>query len=161
MEYKKIWNKALNADEQIKYEFSVGKKYRTVFAIVGCLCGLILLFTPGYYIGIIIILISVFYFWFYLKWANAFAFTNKRIIAHRGWLSTEFISIDYKKITDITVEEPILDKILTSTGNLIINTAGSGFSELKQNQKFEHIENPYEAKKKLDQLMSGVANLTQ
>lgn len=158
MEYEKIWKKTLNPNEQVEYEFSVGKKYRIFFATLGCLGGMVLLFTPGYYVGILVAAISVFYFWFYQKWANAYAFTNKRIVAYRGWLSTDLISIDYDKITDVTVEEPILDKLLTHTGNLIVNTAGVGFPELKQNQKFEHIENPYEAKKKLDEIRSNIKN---
>jgi len=156
MEYEKIWKKILNQNEQVKYEFSVGKKYRIFFTILGCLGGLMILFTPGYYVGILVIAISVFYFWFYLKWANAFAFTNKRVVAYRGWLSTDLLSIDYDKITDVTVEEPILDKIFTHTGHLVINTAGAGFQELKQNQKLEHLESPYEIKKKLDQIRENI-----
>lgn len=158
MQYEKIWKKVLNPDEKVEYEFSIGNRYKMFYLILCCIIGVILLFSSSYFIGIIIIGAAIFHFVFYLKWANAYAFTNKRIVIYRGWLSTELTSIDYDKITDVIVEEPIVDKLITSTGHLIINTAGAGFSELKQNQKLEHIENPYETKKKLDEIRGLVIN---
>jgi len=155
MEYEKIWKKVLSSDEQIKYEFSIGKKYRTFCEILGCLAGVIILFTPGYYVGILIIIASILYFNYFLKISNAYAFTNKRVVLYRGWIASELISIDYNKITDVVVEQKILGS-LTNSGNLIINTAGGGFSDSKQDQKIWSIENPYEVKKKMDEIRSGL-----
>jgi hypothetical protein len=53
-------------------------------------------------------------------------------------------------MTDITVREPFLDRLITKTGHLIINTAGTGFQEVI----LIHIERPYEIKKKLDEIRS-------
>lgn len=144
MKYEKIWRKVLAPNEEIKYEFSIGKKYRYFWLILLSIIGLITI-TFG---GIFLILFALFYFGWYLKVANAYAFTNKRVLVHKGWLSTHLISIDYDKITDITVREPFIDRLITKTGHLVINTAGTGFPELI----LIHIETPYEVKKKLDEI---------
>jgi len=154
LEYEKIWKKILAPDEEVKYEFSIGKKYRLVCTILGVTAGVVLLLSSALLVGVVVITISILYYWFYLKIANAYAFTNKRILIFRGWLSTELISIDYDKITDIIVEEPFFPKVFTQTGHLIIKTAGAGFLEFKKSQKLAHIEKPYEVKKKLDELRS-------
>ena len=99
-------------------------------------------------LGIIIAGIGAFYFGFYLKTANAFAFTNKRILVHRGWLSTKLISTDYTKVTDAMVTEPFLDRIIYHTGSLEIDSAGTN----RENVVLAHVEHPYEIKKKLDEL---------
>jgi uncharacterized membrane protein YdbT with pleckstrin-like domain len=147
MEYEKIWRKTLASEEEIKYEFSIGKRYRYFWLILWGLVGLILIFALAP-IGILLLLFALFYFGWYLKMANAYAFTNKRILVHKGWLSTHLISIDYDKITDVSVKEPILDRLITKTGHLAINTAGTGFHEVI----LIHIETPYEIKKKLDEI---------
>lgn len=69
---------------------------------------------------------------------------------HKGWLSTHLISIDYDKITDIRISEPILDRLITKTGNLVIETAGTGLHGVV----LIHLEKPYEIKKKLDEIRS-------
>lgn len=152
MEYEEVWKKLLSPNEKVKYEFSISKKYRVFCATLGSLAGVALLMVPPYFIGILVIPASIFFFGFYLKQWNAYAFTNKRIIIYRGWIATSEISIDYDKITEIIVEEPVWEKLFTHTGRLIINTAGVGSPELKQEQRLEHIDNPYEIKKKLDDI---------
>lgn len=147
MEYENVWAKVLREDEKVDYEFSVGKKYRMLGLIPSVFVGLIMLLaTPP--LGVIIILVGVFYFGYYLKVANAYAFTDKRVLVHKGWLSTNTISIEYKNITDVTVDEPFLERVITKTGNLSINTAGSGTKEVL----LKHITAPYEVRKKLDKV---------
>jgi uncharacterized membrane protein YdbT with pleckstrin-like domain len=146
MNYEKIWQKTLANDEKIEYEFSIGDKYIKFQLIVwGILC-LPLLLVVG--LGIPVFFVVLFYFAFYLKAANAFAFTNKRVLIHRGWLSTHTISVDYSKITDIHVMEPFFDRVLTHTGNIAIITAGSTADQIV----LQHIGDPYEVKKRLDAL---------
>ncbi len=148
--YQKIWDKALAPQEELKYEFSISFLYRTFYFGLCLIIGIWLIGMRVYIAGLGIILLSFFYCYFLIPWSNAFALTNKRVLIHRGWLGSNLISIDYDKITDITVEESIIDKFITRSGNLIINTAGTGFSENKQGQKISHIASPYEVKKKLD-----------
>lgn len=149
MKYKKIWDKTLNSDEEVLHEFSLGKQYLTLNLIVWSIVSIIFFFlAPA--LGVFVFLLMLFNYTFYAKVANAFAFTNKRLLKHKGWLSTKLISIDYDKITDVTVNEPFLDRVFTQSGNLIVNTAGSG----SQEAVLRHVEKPYELKKKLDSLRS-------
>ena len=148
MNDQKVWQKVLGQNEQIKYEFTIGKRYRILIGICLIVIGIPMLFAVG--LGAILIILGIFLMW-YLKKAYKYAFTNKRVLIHRGWLSTRLISIDYNKITDTHVEEPIIDKIITKTGHLSINTAGTSVQEAV----LKHIESPYEVKKKLDQTREG------
>ena len=146
MNYEKIWQKTLANDEKVEYEFSIGGKYIKFQLIIWGIVSLPLLLIMG--LGLFTFLMTLFYFAFYLKAANAFAFTNKRVLVHRGWLSTHMISVDYSKITDIHVVEPFFDRVLTHTGNIAIITAGTTTDQIV----LQHISNPYEVKKKLDAL---------
>jgi len=146
MNHQKIWDKVLGKDEVVKHSFSIGDRYIKFNLIIwGVIC-LPLLFVFG--LGLVIFLILLFYYGFYLRVANVYAFTNKRVLIHTGWLSTHTTSVDYPKITDVRVQEPFFDKLLTHTGNIGINTAGSGNLEVI----LKHIEKPYETKKILDEL---------
>lgn len=146
MNYEKIWQKTLANDEKVEHEFSIGGKYIKFQLIIWGIISLPLLLVMG--LGFFTFLIALFYFAFYLKAANAFAFTNKRVLVHRGWLSTHAISVDYSKITDIHVVEPFFDRVLTHTGNIAIITAGTTTDQIV----LQHISDPYEVKKKLDAL---------
>lgn len=143
MQYAHIWNKALSKDEKVEHEFSVGDRYRKVGLIIWGIISLILTF-----IGLITFPIALFYYLFYVKRANIFAFTNKRVLIHRGWLSTHMISVDYSKITDVHVSEGFIQRVLSHTGTLAIVTAGSTSDQIV----LKNVEMPYELKKKLDHL---------
>jgi uncharacterized membrane protein YdbT with pleckstrin-like domain len=147
MEHKHIWDKTLNANEEVKYEFSVGKRYRMLLLIAVVLLGL-LCFSFSATVAVLVIAAGAFWYGFYVKAANAYAFTDRRVLVHRGWLSTKMITTEYQKITDVTVHEPFVSKLLFSTGSIEIDTAGTNREDLV----LQHVENPYEIKKKLDEL---------
>ena len=152
MQYQKIWDKVLNPNEVIKYEFSIGPFYRKLCLILWCLFSLMFFFsTDTIGVGIIIILLAAFYYAFYLKVANAYAFSGDRVLIHKGWLSTKLISTEYQKITNVTVHDPFFSRIITKTGTLVIDTAGTSGKEIQ----LTRIERPYEVKKKLDELRVG------
>lgn len=160
MEYANIWEKILAADEKIDYEFSLGNQYRWfnffIRIIIGFILSAILYFASiwlSIFFFIAIVLCLSFHYIFYLKVSNAFAFTNERVLIHRGWLSTNTISIDYPKITDITIVEPFFEKILMGSGDLHIDTAGTPHQEIV----LRHISSPYEVKKKLEQIRSKIS----
>lgn len=144
MKYEKIWEKTLGSDEKVEIEFSIGDRYRKFGLILWGIISLPLLFAMGS--GIFVFLIALFYYGYYLKVANAYAFTNKRVLIHRGWLSTHTISVDYSKITDVHITEPFFDRLITHTGNIAINTAGTTTDQIM----LKRINAPYEVKKKLD-----------
>lgn len=145
MNYEQTFHKILNKDEKIEYSFSIGQRYIKVCLVSWGIISILLLLLSGFF-GILIFLITIFYYAFYLKTANVYIFTDKRVIIHQGWLSTKMISIDYQKITDILVDQRFLDKMIFKTGNLAINTAGTTTQEVV----LKHLQNPYEIKKKLD-----------
>lgn len=81
---------------------------------------------------------------FYLRISNEFVFTDQRIIVKKGWIETSVKTISYEKITDVSVSQSILDRIIKS-GTLSISTAGSdGYEAVLPN-----INKPYKLKKSL------------
>lgn len=140
-----IWDKILSSDEKIKLEFGVGSKYLKLNLIALMILGIFLLLA---FVGIIIIAYAIFMYGFYLKRARAYAFTNKRVIIHTGWLSLKTTSIDYSKISNITVTQGFIEKSFYQTGSLAIHTA-----DLAQSDKqVEHVDDPYALKRQLDEL---------
>ncbi len=148
MKNENIWQKTLSKDEKVEYEFSVGDRYIKFYLIIWGIVSLPFLITG---IGVFSFLIALFYFAFYLRKANIYAFTNKRVLIHRGWLSTHMVSVDYSRITDIHVTEGFLERIITHTGTLAVITAGSTADQVI----FKNVNAPYELKKKLDLLRDG------
>jgi len=149
MRYEKIWKKILSEGEKVEYEFSVGDKYIKFGLLAWAIICTPLLFLWG--LGIIVFIV-VFLSYMYIKFANAYALTNKRVLIHKGLLSTKTISVDYRKITDVVIVEPFMDKIITHTGHIVIDTAGTNDIEIM----LKHIQEPYEVKKKLDSLKDKV-----
>jgi uncharacterized membrane protein YdbT with pleckstrin-like domain len=152
MDYKEVWQKVLSNGENVRYEFSIGNAYRKCALILsGFSSVFILLITFAWHIlwiGIAAVILLFFYYGFYIKKANAYAFCDKRLIIHKGWLSTSAISVDYNKITDVTVRQGFFEKLMSKSGSIIINTAGTSKYEVV----LRNIEQPYEVKKKLDEL---------
>ena len=139
-----VWQKVLSKDEVIKEEFSISNKYINIWGTFWIIIlGIFTLAMLG--IGA---LIPAFYYFIYLKKSNLYAFTNKRILIHRGWLSTNLISVDYNKITNIFVSQSFFQKILTKTGTIAIDTAGTGGEEVV----LKNVNDPYELKQLLDNL---------
>ncbi len=81
---------------------------------------------------------------YYLRISNEYFFTNQRVLIKKGWLSTKTVSIHYDRITDISVTQNLLDRIL-KIGSISISTAGSEGYEVNLN----HVSKPYLLKKKL------------
>lgn len=165
---QKIWRKIINPEEKIEFEFTLGKKYLEAikygwfsFALFVFFVSVLFLKNPskvfnfiGYFffiLGWILVAISFFWPW-YLRKSNNFAFTSKRILVLRGWLSKQLISIDFDKITDIKIEQKFFEKMAFNTGTLIIDTAGTPFPEVI----IEKIEDPFAIKAKLDEIKNKI-----
>ncbi len=146
-----VWKKVLSKDEVIEKEFSISGQYIKISLIAGIIIWGLLSFA---FIGIPFLIFHLFYFLFYIKRANAYAFTNKRVLIHKGWLSTSLVSIDYHKITDVLIREPFLDRVIFKTGAIAIDTAGTGGKEVV----LKYISEPYELKKVLDELKDKAKN---
>ena len=145
MQHEMIWKKVLNSKEDVKFDFSVGQKYRKLILIVWCVFGAFSFMTSGQ-LAFILIITGIIHF-YYLKVGFAYAFTNTRVIIHTGVFSTSARSVNFDKITEVTVVEPFLSKLIADVGDLIIHTGNVTDSLVLKN-----IEKPYEVKKKLDSL---------
>ncbi len=139
------WNKVLTRGEEIKLDFGPGEKYLHRGFLIGMSLGIL---TAILIIGIFFLLYTLFYFKFYLSQAFRYAFTNKRVLIHQGWLSRNLTSVDFNKITDIQVRDNVIEKWLFNTGAIIINTAGTGQAEVL----IDKVENPHAIKQRLENL---------
>lgn len=157
-----VWEKVLSPSETIKYEFSIGTRYCIIgfifwlissFLIAGLMLSVDnqLINTLGPITAIALIIFAIFFYGFYLRIANMYAFTDKRVVIHRGWLSTHTVSIDYERITDTIVRERFIENLIMGTGDILINTAGTGEYEVS----LTSIAHPYEVKKKLDEIRNS------
>ena len=151
MNYDRIWQKIITPGEKIEYQFSIGNRYLLLYWLLWLLISLgSIVVYQSPLVPSLLFLGATFFYGFYFKIANAYAFTDHRVLVHRGWLSTNLVSIDYSKITNITVEEPFFTKIFTGTGSLTISTAGS----IDGGVQLRHVAKPYQLKKILDNLMT-------
>lgn len=168
---KKVLEKILNSGEEIKYQFSFGERYLKIMKIATIAIGSFILLAIGVAIFLIfniskiiilaiiaipltlLILYSLIYFDWYLKRANIYVITNKRILIHKGWLSTRLISADFNQITDIKVVQPFLDRLIYKAGVLKINTAGMEAHPII----LLHIEDPYKIKRKLNEIRDSIS----
>ncbi len=163
--------KTIHKDEEVKKYFSICNRYIKlkiitlllkwffVFLIACAIIYLLFLFSPAnsslseeFSIDAIVLTVVLFFFLvvtpfiiffnsFYIKISNEFVFTDKRIIVKRGWIETKVKTIYYDRITDISVGQSFLDRII-KTGTLSISTAGSDGYEAV----ISHIRKPYEVK---------------
>ena len=105
----------------------------------------------GGIIAVLLTVVIVIYYGFYLPMTTKVTFTDQRIIAKFGWLSTKVISIKYDRITDVAVYQTLAEKIFYGTGNLAINTAGGDHNELV----IKSIDEPYKLKQIVQEQMGN------
>lgn len=93
---------------------------------------------------LVILPIAWFYYFYYLKISNQYVFTNQRMIIKRGWINVKTITIHYNRMTDASVKQDLIDKII-GIGSLSVSTAGSEGYKVNLN----HIEKPNRTKQEL------------
>jgi membrane protein YdbS with pleckstrin-like domain len=154
------WHDTLTPDEFVLHEFSVSNRFRlfgfgfwSVMALllvsINSRSALVIL------VAIVIVLWAMFYFGFYLPRAYNYAFTNRRVLAQQGWLNTQSISVNYNRITDVSTRERFLGRLLTNSGTLIINTAGTGTHEIIM----PYVESPRRQRQILERIQLSGMNL--
>jgi uncharacterized membrane protein YdbT with pleckstrin-like domain len=62
--------------------------------------------------------------------SHHFVLTNRRVVLREGFLNIRISSVFYDKVTHITVDQGILDRIILGHGTVIIDTSGSSGDEL-------------------------------
>ncbi len=78
----------------------------------------------------------------YKKLTLKYVITDKRVILKKGLIGQSTVSADYSRITDVTVKQGILGRVLLHTGTILLNTAGGDIEELE----FKWIQGPFETK---------------
>ncbi|MFN3301753.1 MAG: PH domain-containing protein [Patescibacteria group bacterium] len=152
---REIKEKIILPDEKVLVEFGVAKTYSGFWIFLGFLILIVSIFVSLFFISdfwlTIFLALGLIGYGFYLRSAYFYFLTDKRAIFYWRFLSTQLISVDYQKITDISVRENFLEKIFFGSGELVINTAGTPKEEIV----FSHILNPHLIKRKLDEIRMG------
>ena len=146
--------KILAEGEEIEHECTISN-IQCCWSVFGWLL-LSLLFFPFTSIGIVKVIFAfylffyavafpflVFWYFIYLKKSNYYIMTNKNIIQHSGWFSSDYEIMSYSKVTDVRIVQGILDRYLFNIGTIYIDTAGSPEPEAV----FYNIDNPLEIEK--------------
>lgn len=107
--------------------FSLAKLLESFGFVVPELAGLVEgLFTAiGGVIGLYLLLGAI-----YLRLARHYFVTNERILQINGWLAQQVVSVDYNTITDMTIEQDVLERFFMRTGTIMIDTAGQPSEEI-------------------------------
>jgi uncharacterized membrane protein YdbT with pleckstrin-like domain len=139
------WNKYLAKDEVIKREFSISPRFQAASLLL-CIVAAISILFFNIFMAIFVFLMGLLY-WYYLKKAKHYGFTNKRIILVDSFIGETVTSIDYHQITDIEITQSAFDQA-AKWGTLTINTAGTHVPEVN----ISFIENPQGIKQNLDEI---------
>lgn len=148
--------KILTEGEEIEHECTISN-IECCWNVFGWLL-LSLVFFPFTSIGIVKLALAiylivyvitfpflVFWYFIYLKQSNYYIMTNKNIIQHSGWFTSDYEIISYNKVTDIRIVQGILDRYLFDIGTIYLDTAGSPEPEAV----FYNIDNPVEVQRLL------------
>ena len=142
--HHKYWKRFLLPNENIIYMFGVSRSYIVIFWMVPAMA----LFALMIYLGLINIILgflvalavlSMSVPIIYLLYFVHYAVTDQRVMTREGILHKRFVTADLPSVTDITVNEVFFERLLTRTGDIGVNTAGSDFVELH----FRHIKKPF------------------
>ena len=95
------------------------------------------LLIPVFFIGLFLIAISL-----YRKITILYLITDKRVIVKKGLIGQSTISADYSQITDVSVEQGILGRLILHTGTIVLDTAGTDLAKVQ----LKWVENPFETK---------------
>ncbi|MBC76058.1 MAG: hypothetical protein CME64_08570 [Halobacteriovoraceae bacterium] len=89
----------------------------------------------------------------YINYKNVlYVLTSKRLIISTGFFGIDFHSIDYDKVTDLTVSVSVLQRIWGS-GNIVFATASSMGVQSKFNKNiFRSVLNPYDVYRRVKRL---------
>jgi membrane protein YdbS with pleckstrin-like domain len=148
--HQKYWQRFLLPGESIVFCFGVSGAYLILFwmipamvmtalAIYSVFINLIL----GFLLGIVAV--SVYLPVLYRRYFVHYAITDRRVMTREGLLHKTFVTADLPSVTDVTIDESFLERVLTGTGIVGINTAGSNRVELH----FDHVKRPFALRKEI------------
>ncbi len=141
------WQRFLLPEERLIHTFGVSRSYLTVFFLLPALVLLVLgvvIGALGELVGALFLLagggmlLPAFFMWFFVH----YAITDRRVMSRVGVLGKHSISVDLTMITDVAIREPFWERLITRSGTIGINTAGSPRVELV----LRHVGRPFDRK---------------
>ncbi|HDD46472.1 MAG TPA: PH domain-containing protein [Candidatus Aenigmarchaeota archaeon] len=82
--------------------------------------------------------------------AREYRFFSDRVEFYEGFLNVNRKIVRYDRVTDISLNKSVWERIW-GTGTILLNTAGSPFSEVK----LSYIKNPEDIYEKIQNILKG------
>lgn len=146
---QKYWERFLTPGEELLHTFGIARRYIFVVYVLPALASFAasILLPPAFPLPVRFIfavgglgfLLLAFFLTFFVR----YAITNKRVMGRVGVLARGFRGIDFVYITDLTIKESWIDLLITRTGSVGINTAGSPGIELT----LQHVARPFDIRR--------------
>ncbi|MBI4022026.1 MAG: PH domain-containing protein [Candidatus Andersenbacteria bacterium] len=142
--HTQYWQRFLLPNEQLVHAFGVSGAYVFLFWGLPLLAlDALALWTTAtnvsiatlLFIASLGLLLPIVYLLFFIH----YAITDRRVLAREGVLHKRFVTVELRSITDVTVNESLLERLFTKTGTIGVNTAGSPQIELF----YHHIRRPF------------------
>jgi len=148
--HQKYWQRFLLPGESIVLCFGVSGSYLILFWMIPAIVMTALAVYAGFInvmLGFLlgIVAVSVYLPILYRRYFLHYAITDRRVMTRVGLLHKTFVTADLPSVTDVTIIESFLERILTGTGMVGINTAGSNHIELH----FDHVNRPFALRKEI------------
>lgn len=145
--HERYWGKFLLPGERAIHTFGVSGAYIVLFWVVPFLAMLlaaVVMMFVNVLLGALFIIpsLSLLLPAFYSQFFVHYAITDRRVMEREGVLHKRFVTVDLASITDVLIHEPFLERFITRTGTISVNTAGSPGSELT----YRHVRRPFDVK---------------
>lgn len=82
--------------------------------------------------------------------ANRYLLTTRRVIIKKGLFSVKLTTALFDKITNLVVDQSILDRLILHHGTIVVNTAGVSKGEIV----LKYVDYPMELKNLLERLIN-------
>ena len=82
--------------------------------------------------------------------ANRYLLTTRRVIIKKGLFSVKLTAALFDKITNLVVDQSIIDRLLLHHGTIVVNTAGVSKGEIV----LKYVDYPLELKNLLERLIN-------
>ena len=160
--HHKYWQRFLLPGEKPLHMFGISRLFIVVFwvgpgliATAAAAWVLIVLSVP---LGAILMVVPASFFLAAIlyRYFTHYVITDKRAMSRAGIIHKKFITVDLKSVTDITVRESFLERVLVGTAMIDLNTAGSDRVELV----LKHVRKPFALRRYIYKHQQILSDLT-
>lgn len=101
-------------------------------------------------LGITLMVLSALLKTMHVYHANRYLLTTRRVIIKKGLFSVKLTTALFDKITNLVVDQSIIDRLLLHHGTIVVNTAGVSKGEII----LKYVDYPMELKNLLERLIN-------